>query len=261
MTFRYRLGKREARHDMRIPRMSKHAPGLPPPPPSVNWFSDIGDWFLLGNDTVGDCVEAAVMHTILQQTSYAMAPVPPPQPTDAEAISFYSGATGYVPGDASTDQGSFVLGPGGVMEYWLKTGVVCGGVLNRPTGFLQITQPSPHEWRQALSSFGNLLVGLQLPEAIVSSDVTPEVWSHHTGPVAGGHEVLLVGYQTTSHGTLYDLVSWGQLFKATEAFLLAVADEVVTVVDTAFMNLKGVDAAGIDLAALEADMATLRDEA
>lgn len=255
-----KLGKKPARHDMRVPRMSKHAAGLPPPPAFANWYADVPDWYMLANDRVGNCVEAAVMHVILQQTSYADEPIAPPMPTDAEALAFYSAATGYDPTEEGTDQGSYVLGPGGVMDFWFKTGVTCGGVLNKPTAFLSIAQPSPNEWQQAIATFGNLLVGVRLPETIVASEITPPIWFDASGPEAGGHEILIVGYRTTAMGVLYNLVSWGQMYQATEAFLLSVLDEAVTVVDAAFINTKGVNPAGVDLAGLQAAMDALRGE-
>lgn len=253
-----RLGKLPARKDTRIPRMSRHGAVLPPPPASANWYAEVEDWGMLGNDQVGDCVEAAVMHAVLMMTSYAQAPDKPPMPTTAEALSFYEQATGYNPADPNTDQGSYVLGDGGVMDFWFKNGIMCGGILNKPTAFLQITRPHTVEWKQAISIFGNLLIGLNVPESLMEADTVPMLWSDPTGPSAGGHEILLVGYQSTRMGTLYDLISWGQHYRATENFLLSVYDEAVTVVDPAFMNVKGLTPSGLTADAMGADMAMLR---
>lgn len=261
-----RFGKREARHDHRVPRLSKHAPGLPAPPLQSNWYADIGAWEMLGNDLVGDCVEAAILHQILQITSY-VSPGLAPLPTQAEALAFYSAATGYDPtktdadGNNPTDQGSYVLGPGGVLDYWLKTGVVCGGVLNKPSAFMQITRPNPIEWMQAINTFGSVLLGIQLPEAIVSGDTVPDVWSTSSGPVAGGHEIIAVGYDSTVPTEVrFNIISWGARYAATEDFLLAVVDEAVTVFDTAFLNKLGINPAGVDQRTLLADMAALQNE-
>jgi hypothetical protein len=252
------LGKKPAVKDMRVPRLSKHAAGLPPPPSSSNWYADVADWCMLANDQVGDCVDAAAMHMILQQMSYTMAPAKPLLPTDAEVIAVYSANTGYIPGNVSTDQGSFVLGPNGLMQYWLTHGIVCGGVLNKPTAFLQITQPNPVEWQQAIAIFGSLMIGMQLPASIVDGDTVPDVWADPTGPIAGGHEILLAGYAQTRLGTVYDLVSWGSLYKVTEDFLLNTMDEAVCVIDPAFFSVTGKNPAGLDMAALTADMDVLR---
>jgi hypothetical protein len=253
------LGKKPAVKDMRVPRLSKLAAGLPPPPPSSNWYADVEAWQMLSNDQVGDCVDAAAMHIILQQMTYTMAPSKPLLPTDAEAIAVYSANTGYDPTNPSSDQGSYVLGPNGLMQYWLTHGITCGGILNKPTAFLQITRPNAVvEWQQAISLFGSLMIGMRLPDSIVSGDTVPYVWADPTGPIAGGHEILLVGYRPTSLGTVYDLVSWGQLYRATEDFLLNTVDEAVCVIDPAFFGVTGLDPAGLDMAALTADMELLR---
>jgi hypothetical protein len=251
------LGKLPAMRDARIPRLSKHASLLPAPPASANWYADVASWGMLMNDQLSCCVEAAVMHLVYQQMCYTN-PGAAPVPTDAEVLSFYELATGYSPNDPATDQGSYMLGNTSVMQFWTRSGVQCGGILNKPTAFLQVTQPEPIEWQQSVSIFGNLLIGLQLPESIVGGDTVPFVWADPTGPIAGGHEVLIVGYEKVAGETLYDLVSWGSLYRATEAFLLAVVDEAVTVLDPAFFSATGQNPAGLDLATLTADMDALR---
>ena len=252
-----RLGKKPAVKDMRVPRFGTHAAGLSPPPPAANWYADVPDWGMLANDSVSCCFEAAVLHMILQMTSY-VSPGHAPQPTDAEAIAFYSGATGYVPGDPATDQGTYLMGHGGGMEYWATTGVTCGGVLNRPTAILQLLAKDPVHWQQAIATFGSLMIGIQLPESVVSADEVPFVWDNPLGPFAGGHAVLLVGYQPTALGTLWDLVSWGTLYRTTTPFLMATLDEAVCVYDKALINALGIDPAGVDEATLVAAMDALR---
>lgn len=255
-----RLGKREALHDPRIPRLSRHAATLARAPAASNWWATVSDWKVLGNDTCGDCVQAAMLHLIYQQASYT-SPGLAPVPTEAEAVAFYSATTGYIPGNAATDQGTYVLGAQGAMARWFQDGVVCGGVKNHVTSFLQITRPEPEEWRVAISLFSNLLIGLQLPRSIVDGDTVPYDWADPTGPIAGGHEVLVVGYQTLPSGVYYDLISWGQHYVASEAFLLQVVDEAVTVLNPAFLNAVGADPVGLDQETLLADMEALRAEA
>lgn len=258
MTLSIKLGKREARHDRRVPRLSQHAAGLPPPPASSNWWATVGDWQMLANDQIGDCVPAAMMHLIYQQSSYTN-PGLAPVPTEAETVAFYSAVTGFMWGNAATDQGSFVLGADGAMSKWFQDGIVCGGVLNKVTSFLQITQPNPQEWQQAVSMFSNLLVGIQLPKGIVDGDSVPECWRDFSGPVAGGHEVLVCGYQTLNSGVYYDVISWGEHFVVTENFLQHTLDEAVTVLNPAFINAQGLNPVGIDHAMLLAQMEAMRD--
>jgi hypothetical protein len=257
MTFAFRLGKLSAVRDARIKRMSIAAPNLPSPPLDANWFAAVSSWGMLGNDSVGDCVEAATLHCIQQFSTYAESPL---IPTDAEALAFYEAATGYNPADPNTDQGSYVLGTGGTIQYWMTKGVTCGGQLNKATGFMQITQKNPTEWQQGIYLFGGLLTGLQLPEAIVAGDTVPFVWETFSGPVAGGHEVWINGYETLNSGRVYDLISWGKEYRATEEFLMNCVDEMVVVVDPAEISARGVDGANISMADLMSDITDLGSE-
>lgn len=254
MPFKFKLGKRPARRDYRIPRLSKHANMLPRPPANSNWYADIPEWYMLANDIAGDCTVVACMHGIFQERCYANPGTKIAAPTDAEALATYSAVGGYVQGNEATDRGLFMLGPGGLMEYWAKNGIMCGGTLNKPAAFMQITQPAPIEWEQAISIFGSLLIGIQLPESIVSTENTPFIWEDPNGPVAGGHEVILVGYETVGQEVLFDLISWGKRYRATRNFLLKCMDEAIVVANPCFIDTSGVDPAGIGMAALLADI-------
>jgi len=255
----YRLGKLPHRPDSRIPRFSVQTRGrLPAPPSSANWYanSPTGGWGMLGNDAYGDCVEAAAFHAVEQFSGYAGKPQ---IGTEHETLGLYSAITGFNPNDArNTDNGTYVLGPGGLIEYWAKHGITVGGVSNKVTGFLQITHKDPKEWKQGIWIFGGLLVGFAVPESLMSGDTTPYIWQDYSGPQVGGHEVWVNGYETVGGTTYYDLVSWGQMYRATEQFLLNLVDETVVVVEPTEMNARGVNAAGFSMAQLLTDMWVLR---
>lgn len=252
-----RFGLRPPQPDTRIPRFGLHAGGLPPPPPAANWYADVAEWYMLGNDEVGDCFEAAVMHMTYQGACYAT-PGAAPMPTTADTIEFYSAATGYDPADPNTDQGTFLMGPGSGMETWATRGIRYGGNLVKATAFMQITHPNPVEWQQAIATFGGVIIGLNLPQGIVATDIVPDVWEDASGPSAGGHAIYLCGYVKTPNRTTYQVISWGQLYHVTEDFLLATQTQVVTAVNPTFLNAVGINPAGVDQKILLADMAALR---
>jgi hypothetical protein len=210
---------------------------------------------MLGNDGYGDCVEAAAMHCIMQFSCYAGSPI---AATEQETLALYSAITGFDPKDPNTDQGTYVLGHGGLIEFWAKHGIAIGGTNNKVTGFLQITHKEPKLWRQGIWIFGGLLLGFMVPESLMAADTVPYVWEEFAGPMAGGHEIWINGYETTPSGTTYDLISWGQRYRATEQFLLNLMDEAVVVVDPAEMNARGVNAAGLSTAQLLTDMWVLK---
>jgi hypothetical protein len=253
-TFKFKLGKKPPVQDDRIPRMSVATAGkLPPPPPTANWWAMVDDWGMLANDQLGDCVEAAILHSILQMSTYAKTKTLIPTTADAEL--FYE-AAGWTPGDPDTDQGSYVLGQNGMVPYWHQHGVQCGGEVNKVAGFLQIRQRNPVEWRQGISMFGGLLLGIQVPNSLMSAadGSVPFVWRDGRGPYEGGHEIWLNGYQEVAGEWLYDLVSWGAMYRASEAFLLGCMQEALVVINPAEVNAAGLNAAGLNLAQLTADL-------
>ena len=256
----YKLGKLPARHDAHIPLLSSHDHTLPAPPLASNWNTEVADWKVLANNSVGDCTSAAVLHLVMQQSAFAK-PGHGLVATDAEAIAFYSAVTGYNPADPNSDVGAYMMGPHSVIDAWTKSGIRCGGALNHPTAVLQVKTREPTQWRQAIHTFGALLIGLNLPENVVSGADVPFVWSDPSGPVAGGHEVLCCSYLTVGSEVLYEIISWGQVFRCTEAFLLGTLDEAITVYDRVSMNARGISPTGFSEAALQADMAALRQEA
>jgi hypothetical protein len=252
--FPYKFGKLAPIVDHRIPRMSIATMGtLPAPPPSANFYSAIPDWGMLENDDISDCVEAACLHSILQMSTYAATKTL--IPTDAEAEAFYS-ATGWKKGDMTTDNGSYVLGSDGMLPYWHTNGIKCGGVLNKVSGFMQITRPNPVEWRQGIALFTGMLAGFQVPTSLMAATdgSVPFVWRDAKPPYEGGHEIWINGYNNYGGEWLYDLVSWGAMYRASEDFLLECMDEAVVVINPIAMNVAGLNAAGLNLEQLTADM-------
>ena len=87
---------------------------------------------MLGNDTVGNCVFCTAFHWIQQASLFIEQPLPT-DPTTKECVDAYSAVTGYTPADPGTDNGTVVMGPGGLVEYWTRHGLLCGGVINMLT--------------------------------------------------------------------------------------------------------------------------------
>lgn len=251
-----KFGKKAAVTDHRVPRFAMVQKRLIIPPPSANWYAAVGNWEMLGNDQLGDCVQAACLHALLQFSTYASRPM---VPTDQDAINNYK-QQGYVPGDPSTDNGSYVLGPTGVLPYWHTTGIECGGVINKLGAFLQIPETNPLACKQGIFAFGGCMIGMNLPEYIVGPAETPYVWDvQGSGPVAiaGGHEVWDDGYLSVVGEDLYEFVSWGERFRMTKAFMLKYVDEVAVLYDRASLNTQGFDARGLPESELLALMSGL----
>lgn len=155
------LGKRAPRIDPRTLQFSKYllAPEVvaPTPPPEVSWVMKVDDWGVLGNDVLGDCVPAAMLHSVQQWTHYAGTEV---VPSDQDALRLYEAIGGYVPGDPSTDQGVDMLS---ALNYWRKTGITVGKTNHKIAAYVQIDPKNRKQVQTAIMLFGNVFTGLQLP--------------------------------------------------------------------------------------------------
>lgn len=251
-----RFGRRPAVDDRRVPFMAQLAGArtLPAPPSWVNWYAAIGEWGMLGNDVVGDCVEAMAGHATLQFTTYSGSPR---EPTAAEAIALYSEITGYIPGNPGTDNGTVVLGAGGLMERWAKAGIVYGGVRSEAKAYCRV-RLSLADLQQAIHYFGGVGLGINVPESIVAGDTVPFMWADPSGPMAGGHEVWVNGYEEIAGDLVFDLVSWGVRCRMTSAFLLGTAEEAVAIYDPDSLDARGMNAEDFDPAELLAAMAVIK---
>lgn len=244
----YKTGRLPARHDARVMRLSALADKLPPPPANADWMADVPEWFMLSNDQYGDCVWAAMLHYVWQQSCYSN-PGNGLVPTDAEVLAAYA-STGFKPDDPTTDNGTFVSGPGGALEYWAKTGIVCGGVLNKVSAYMALDVANPTEWQQGIDIFSGLMVGIKMPTRILEADILPFVWDDPSGPYSGLHEIFLPAYRTVGGARMYDAITWGVPVRITEDCLRGLIDEAVCLYDSASLNANKVNAAGINEATL-----------
>jgi len=244
------LGKRHARHDPRVPMLSRYLPmvSLPAPPDRVDWYSQVGDWGVMQNDMIGDCTCAAVAHAILQWTTYASTPN---RLDDDEVVKLYEVVGGYNPADPSTDQGAVEVD---VLNYWLNSGVDGDNL----TAYASLEVGNTIAIKDAINWFGNVYVGLALP----LSAQTQEVWSvPPRGAVGlgapgswGGHAVPVVGYD--ERGLL--CVTWGQIKRMTYEFWSAYCDEAYALMSKDFVRAAGTTPDGISWQQLQTDMQALK---
>ena len=100
-----RITEMEAHPAPRFSLENYLAPTLPNPPGRLSYFNyghkDPSERQVFGNDRVGNCVEADLLHALGVINYNAGRPV---SFTDDQGIALYSDVTGYVPGDSSTDR-------------------------------------------------------------------------------------------------------------------------------------------------------------
>ncbi|QXX74213.1 hypothetical protein [Methylovirgula sp. HY1] len=247
-----KLGKLAPKHDMRIPMLAKYTANLPAPPASCNWGEHgPADWGAMLNTTLGDCTCAGVGHAIqawtLQSTG-KMLTLP-----DSTIIGLYE-KFGYVPGDASTDNGAVETD---VLKYWLKN-PVDGHSLD---GFVALQPHDIKDIKDAIWLFGGAYIGVALPISAQGQSiwlVPPEGLTGNGAPGSwGGHCVYVVGYD---HGSVY-FISWGKLMRMSWNFWWAYTDESYGLLSPDWIEVTGMAPSDFDRAALVADMAALRQAA
>ncbi len=255
----YKLGRRPSKPQLHL-RLGAYlkAAELPQPPRVCHYSpqAEHGLAMMLGNDQVGDCTAAAAAHLIdvWRGNSGQTAPVV----SEDDAISFYSRTTGYQPADPATDQGGDLVT---VMRKWRDGGFYADGSSNI-LGWAAVDAGDPLEVRTAMWLFEGLYMGANLPNEWLHPppDGNAFVWSMAGAPVQdNGHCTAAVGYnavgvQIATWGMI-GTVRWDALAKYWSA---GAGGELYAVLSPEAINRATRKAAsGFDLAALQADLASL----
>lgn len=245
-----KLGKRRARHDPRVPMLSKYTTRLPAPPAQEDYGSKLSHLGMMLNDKLGDCTCAAVGHVIQEWTTYAQKkPLVLPDDTIEQ---LYEAVGGYVPGQPSTDNGAVEVD---VLNYWLANPVQ-GNVLQAYAA----VEPGNHNGiKDAVYIFGNAYIGLQLPVSAQTQDVWAVPPGGAVGPGApgswGGHAVPAVGYDARG----LTVITWGALKRMTWQFWDAYCDEAYALLSPDWIEATGKAPPGFDLAQLTRDLNELKN--
>lgn len=141
------------------------------------------------NDSLGDCVIAAIAHTVGVLTANAGDQF---WYSDEQIVRLYSAIGGYVPGDPSTDNGCDELT---ALNYWLQNGAPAGS--HAIAGYVAIDPANAQEIQTALWLFENLFFGLNLPNAWIDPFPSENgfVWDAAGAPNPNnGHCISCCGY-------------------------------------------------------------------
>lgn len=186
------------------------APTLPASPATCDYSGPASEALLqvYENDTLGDCVIAAMCHATGVFTGNSRSDSSMVYNT-AEVIHLYSAIGGYVPGDPSTDQGCLVTG---MLNHWMRHGAPIRH--NKIRAWMSVDAAEPEEFRTALWLFENLIFGIELPDAWITPfpSASGFTWDYAGQPDPdNGHCVLGTGY-TPSGVTIS---TWGMLGEMT----------------------------------------------
>lgn len=245
-----KLGRRPRSFRPEIPHYSAlrlmRAPD--PIPASKSWLVGMPDdlGFMLNQD-LGDCTCAGLGHARQVwtfNTTGHMVTVP-----DADVAALYERACGYVPGDASTDQGG---NEQDLLAYCVRTGIPTENGPDHLLGFYEVDARNLDDVRRAIYETGLAYIGISIPEAW-SQAQAGDTWDATDSPVEGGHCVILAGYDPAG----FDVVSWGMRFRLTDAGFKQACDEAYALVDRSWINATGATPAGLTVAELEQQMSAL----
>ena len=237
------LGRRPAKRDPRVPRLSAVAGDLPPAPDSYGVYAErVSSWILGENDKIGDCTCVGPANVILALTTLAG---DARRVSDSDIVAFYAAVSGYTPANPDSDQGAMIED---VLAAWNRRGLAA----DRLDGFATI-EPSDHaRIKQAIALLGPVDLGLNLPNGWMQAQ-TWDVSNAGEG-IAGGHCVTAIGYDAAS----LQIVSWGQVFTMTWDGWDAFVDEAHALLSRDALTRAGRDVAGVDWAGLENFMSEIR---
>jgi hypothetical protein len=249
-----KLGKKKARIDKRTLKLTRYLRPrvLPTPPAEISYVVKVPSWPMLLNDTLGDCVIAAMGHMVQQWTYFASLGAGMQTMTDAEALAAYEAIGGYVPTDPSTDQGADMLT---ALNYWRNTGIMIAGQLHKIAGYVAVDPTSLAQVREAIWLFGNLFTGVQLPVSAQGQDdwIVPAGGIYGSQGQPGGWGGHCIPTMAESPETL-SCITWAERLKMSHNFLLDYCDECYAVLSPDWFTAAP---AGFDAAQLQADLAQL----
>lgn len=237
------------------PRAKLARPGLPPVAwtEDVDRSSEVSSIPMYLNDQLGDCTIAGIGHLYGAVSVYGGHPEVLFE--DAEIQAVYSRVGGYVPGEASTDQGCNMAD---VLADNKANGITdTAGTVHKNLGYARLGNPADEELvGQCLDVFGSLYVGFNV-QSHMMSEFPGQVWTWQPGDsLEGGHCVVLQRrYPCGSvHGVL-EYWTWGERQRADFGWQANAVEEAWVVVTPEWITANGTSVEGMDLQQLLADMA------
>lgn len=226
----------------------------PPPAASFDYVSAVTDlvgpdWGMFLNDQLGDCTAADCGHTFMIRRANVGQWL---MPKDSDILAIYK-ARGYVPGNASTDQGA---DEGQVCAYMRDVGMLGDksvGTAPVATGLIDDAAIDRIKW--SIQLFGACRLGVNLPDNAEAQFDAGEPWAiSANATIEGGHDVPAVRYNPQ----YFEVVTWGGLQQVEWDWLKKYGEEAHAELWADFlMSGSGVSPAGFDMAALTTRLAAI----
>lgn len=220
---------------------------LAPAPPSIIRSTAVKSYGMYLNDSLGDCVIAAMGHADESWLALGQSALPPVNDQTIEQT--YAAITGYKPADPNSDRGTVILD---ALRYWRATGFANAG--RKVIAFASVDIHNRPLVIDGIFYLDGLMVGVNLPIA------AQRMGQHWTRPRNlrgsnapnswGGHAVWAVDYDR--YGVT--VVSWGELIRVDWAFWTSYVEEAWAVLSPETILPTGKDGDGFDLVALRTDL-------
>lgn len=220
-----------------MPKLYRLAAYKKAPPPKIVRTIDPHAQ-MLGNDLLGDCTAAGLGNllsafTALNTNGHAYFPI---DTTHCEQ--FYSESTGYVPGDASTDNGGIIT------DVLTKAQTI--GYPSKYQRFRPLWGTADVDDVQAMGNIMESFGAAYLGVALAAADQYAEVWDTNTPgdqtPWSwGGHCLLGFDYEGLDDTDIVRLITWGGFKKCTWRWLKSRVIEIHAVAFRQIMPADGVN--------------------
>lgn len=246
-----KLGKKEPKFNPKTLLFRDYLPkgNLPTPLAKRAWEYRISDarWAasMLGNDLIGDCVIAAILHYIMAATANTGNPA---TFTTQDAIDIYSAITGYDPaqtdagGNNPTDNGTVYTD---ALAYWQKTGFK-GHFIK---GWTAIDPSDLDMLKQGVAIFGGVLVGTSVTQKMMDDFQAGNPWNNFSGASIGGHGIPWLGFG----GQGQTCITWAKR-QSMSPQSVSIMDEAYVPITQDWLDASGESPSGYNLAALQADL-------
>lgn len=249
----YKLGKRPARHAIKLKFASVFdAKKLPTPPRAFGHYDKVPKFYGLGNETYGNCVwvGAAYEHQIWTVAGgWDRARF-----TISNTLADYAAVTGFNKDDPDTDNGTDMQA---AASYRRKTGTIdSAGNRHKIDAYAALEIGNVDQLLLAMYLLGACGIGLQLPFGAMEAFDRREVWAVPKGKarIQGGHYVAGVGRERTGNIVF---VSWGKVHRMTPEFYERFCDEAVAYVSLELLNKQNLSPEGFDADGLRSHLKAL----
>lgn len=242
----FKLGLQPARHDPRTLKLraALDLAALPALLPAVDNSAKVQHLLMLANDRIGNCAIVACANGMQGATA---ADGKEWIPDEADVLADYQVVSGWngAEGDPS-DVGCIMLD---VMRHWQKQGI-CGRKIGP---YLSLPWQDTKLVCQAIQTFGNVYLGMNLPAAVNGADAWDTPTGRRPGPQWnpgswGGHAVVATGFDFP--GQKLKFRSWGKRMEMEFSFLEDYGMEAWVVIDPGWTGPDFKAPNGLSLAAL-----------